>query len=77
MIEPIILLIVIIITIIFLHSAKHMIINTVMGLIILALTNLVFHMGIKYSIWSILICAIGGVPGAILVIVFHLLGIAF
>lgn len=76
-IELIVLLIAIMIVYLFLHSAKHIIINTIMGLIILALTNLVFHMGITYSIWTILICAMGGVPGAILVIVLHLLGIAF
>ncbi len=76
-IELITLLAVIMIVYYFLHSVKHIIINTISGLIILALTNLVFHMGVKYSIWSILICAIGGVPGAVLVILFHLLGIAF
>jgi hypothetical protein len=76
-IELIILTAAIIIVYLFLHSAKHIIINTIMGLIILAMTNLVFHMGVTYSIWTILICAMGGVPGAVLVIVFHLLGIAF
>lgn len=76
-IEPIVLLIVIIIVYMFLHSVKHVIINTVMGLIFLALVNFLFHLGIKYSIWTILVCAIGGMPGAALIIVFHLLGIAF
>lgn len=76
-IELIVLIAVIFIVNLFLHSAKHIIINTITGLIILAVANLVFHMGVKYSIWSILICALGGVPGAILVIIFHLLDIAF
>jgi hypothetical protein len=77
LIEPVILIIAIIIVFLFLHSIKHMIINTIMGLIILALANLIFHIGIKYSFWTILVCAIGGMPGAILVIVLHWLGIAF
>jgi hypothetical protein len=76
-IEPIVLIVVIIIVYLFLHSIEHAIINTVMGLIILALTNFIFHLGIPYSIWTLLVCAIGGVPGAFLVIVFHILGIAF
>ena len=76
-VEPIVLIIVVIIVYLFLHSAEHAIINTVIGLIILALANFIPHLGIAYSFWTILICAIGGIPGAILVIVLHLLGIAF
>ncbi len=76
-IELLTLLLVILLAYEFLHTAKHAIINTITGLITLALVNFVLHMGIPYSIWVILICAIGGIPGAILVIVFHLLGIAF
>ncbi len=79
-IEPLVLFLVIIAVIIaylFLDMAKDLIINTVLGLIILALSNIVFHLGIKYTIWVILVCAIGGIPGAILVIVFHVLNIAF
>lgn len=79
-IEPIVLFLVImavIIAYLFLDMAKDLIINTVLGLIILALSNIVFHLGIEYTIWVILVCAIGGIPGAILVIVFHILNIAF
>lgn len=79
-IEPIVLIFVVvavIITYLFLRSAEHLIINTIVGLIILALTNFVFHLGIRYSIWVILVCAIGGMPGAVLVILFHALNIAF
>lgn len=76
-IELLALFVVIMLAFIFLHSAKHAIINTITGLITLALVNFVLHMGIPYSIWVILICAIGGIPGAVLVVVLHLLGIAF
>ncbi len=61
----------------FLKTIKHLIVNTVLGILILALSNLVFKAGIAYSIPVILICALGGIPGAVLVILFHVLGIAF
>lgn len=77
LVEPIVLIIVIIFVFMFLHSVKQIIINTIMGLIILALVNFIFHLEIIYSNWVILICAVGGTPGAILVIVLHWLGIAF
>jgi hypothetical protein len=76
-VEPIVLIIVILFVFLFLHSIKEIIINTIMGLIILALANFIFHLGIIYSNWVILICAVGGTPGAILVIALHWLGIAF
>lgn len=60
-----------------LKSAKHLIVNTVLGLIILVVSNVVFNLGIAYSTIVILICALGGIPGAILVILLHALGIAF
>ena len=60
-----------------LKTAKFLIINTVVGLILLAVSNLVFNLGIPYTATVILVCALGGVPGAILVILLHVLGIAF
>lgn len=77
LIEPIVLIIAIIAVCLLLHSAKHVIINAIMGIIILSLANFIFHIGIKYSAWVILMCVIGGMPGAILVIILHILGIAF
>jgi hypothetical protein len=76
-VELIILLIVIIVAYQLLHSIKHAIINTVIGLIILALANIYFNQGIAYSIWTILVCAVGGAPGAFLVVILHYLKIAF
>ncbi|MCX9014393.1 MAG: pro-sigmaK processing inhibitor BofA family protein [Candidatus Methanoperedens sp.] len=61
----------------FLKTVKHLIVNTVLGLIILALSKFVFGMGIKITTTVILISAIGGVPGALLVILLHLMGVAF
>ncbi len=59
------------------ENAEYFIVNTVLGLIILALGNIIFKLGIAYSIPAILICALGGIPGALLVILLHVLGVAF
>ncbi len=60
-----------------LRTAGRLIINTILGLILLVVSNFIFHLNIAYSIPVILICALGGIPGAILVILLHVLGIAF
>ncbi len=60
-----------------LKSAKHLIVNTILGLILLAAANIFFNLGIAYSPLALLVCAIGGIPGAILVILLHQLGVAF
>ncbi len=59
------------------ENAEYFIVNTILGLIILALSNIIFKLGIAYSIPVILICALGGIPGALLVILLHILGVAF
>lgn len=61
----------------FLKIAKHLIVNTVLGLIFLLLTHFVLDIGIEITLPVLLIFAIGGVPGAALVIILHLLGVAF
>jgi energy-coupling factor transporter transmembrane protein EcfT len=73
-------LIVLIIAIIFgalliLRSLKNFIINAVVGLVILFLVNTFAGLGIGYSWLVILICGIGGILGALLVIVIHILGL--
>ncbi len=59
------------------ENAEYFIVNTILGLIILALSNIIFNLGIAYSIPAILVCALGGIPGALLVILLHILGVAF
>jgi len=61
----------------FLKTVTHLIINTVLGLIIFFIANAVFSIGIPYSTLALLVCAFGGIPGAIVVILLHLFGIAF
>ncbi|MFZ2472173.1 MAG: pro-sigmaK processing inhibitor BofA family protein [Methanothrix sp.] len=57
-----------------LRSFKNFVVNAVMGLVILILANAVAGLGIGYSWLVILICGIGGVLGAFLVILLHFLG---
>jgi hypothetical protein len=78
--EIIILFLVIIAVIavyIFLRAAKYLIVNSILGLILLAVGNIIFNLGIAYTYTVILICALGGIPGAILIMLLHAFGIAF
>lgn len=57
-----------------LRSIKNFVLNAIMGLIILFLANAVAGLGIGYGWPVILICGIGGVLGAFLVILLHFMG---
>jgi hypothetical protein len=57
-----------------LRSITYFIVNAVIGLAIIFLANL-FGLGISYSLLTILICAVGGIFGAVIVIVLSLLGV--
>lgn len=56
-----------------LRSIKNFIINAIVGLVILFLANAVVGLGIGYSWLVVLICGIGGILGAFLVILLHFL----
>ncbi len=60
-----------------LKTAKYLIVNTILGLILLFASNVIFKMDIAYSATALLVCALGGIPGAVLVILLHVLKIAF
>ena len=51
--------------------------NTVVGLVLLFLTNLLLADDLPIDVITVLICAILGVLGWALVLILHLLGIAF
>jgi hypothetical protein len=53
-------------------AAKYLIVNSILGLIILFAANALFGLKIAYSWLNILICAIGGVIGAVIVILLNL-----
>jgi hypothetical protein len=55
-------------------SIKNFVVNAIMGVVVLFLANSVAGLGIGYSWLVVLICGIGGVLGAILVILLHFLG---
>ena len=52
-------------------------VNAIVGLILLFLTNMVVFPPIPINLLTILICAIGGVVGWLIILVLHLLRIAF
>ena len=52
-------------------------VNAIVGLILLFLTNLFLEDNIPINLLNILICAIGGVVGWLIILVLHLLRIAF
>jgi hypothetical protein len=52
-------------------------VNAVVGLILLFLTNLVLSPPIPINLLTILICAIGGVVGWLVILILHILGVAF
>lgn len=60
-----------------LKTAKTLLINTIMGLIILVIANVGFNMNVPYNIQVLLVVALGGIPGAVLVILLHAFQIAF
>lgn len=64
-----------------LKDITKLIINSILGLLVLFFMNLFNIMAslgrpeIPYSLVNILLCILGGIPGAIIVIVLHLIGI--
>ena len=54
-----------------------LLINTIVGLVLLFLTNLVLIPPILINLFTILICAVGGVVGWLFVLLLHLLEVAF
>ena len=55
----------------------RLIVNGIVGLVLLFLTNLVLADDIPINLLTVLICAIGGALGWLIILVLHLLGIAF
>jgi len=55
-------------------AAKYLIVNSILGLLIIFAANALFGLKIAYSWLNILICAIGGVIGAVIVIILNLFG---
>lgn len=57
-------------------SLRALAVNAIVGLLILFVANAI-GLGVQISIIALLICAVFGVPGAILVILLAVLDVAF
>jgi inhibitor of the pro-sigma K processing machinery len=57
-------------------SLRALAVNAVVGLVILLIANAV-GLGVQISLITLLVCAVFGIPGAILVILLAVLDIAF
>ena len=79
--ETIVLIVLVVLVVLLLVSRSRtvwgLIVNGVIGVILLFLTNLFLEDDIPINLVTILICAIGGVVGWLIILVFHLLEIAF
>ena len=58
-------------------SLVSLAVNTLVGVALLFLTNLFLSPPIPINIITLLICAIGGVVGWLIILVLHVLGMAF
>ncbi|MBU1975522.1 MAG: pro-sigmaK processing inhibitor BofA family protein [Nanoarchaeota archaeon] len=54
-----------------------LILNAIIGLVALFAFNAVFGTDVAVNFWSVVITALGGIVGFIVVIVLHFLGVAF
>jgi len=58
------------------QTVKPLVVNAIVGVIILLIANFV-GLGVQITPIAVLVCAVGGVPGAVLVILLAFLDIAF
>jgi len=62
---------------VFIQNPIALIINSIIAFVILFLLNAIFGLGIPINIITILIVAIGGIVGLLLIIILRLMKIAF
>ena len=81
MVELIVLILVVIVVLFLLTRGGRflgrLIVNGIVGLVLLFLTNLVLADDIPINVLTVIICAIGGIMGWLIILVLHLLGVAF
>ena len=58
-------------------SLAGLAVNAIVGVVLLFLTNLVLSPPIPINLITVLICAIGGMLGWLIILILHILGIAF
>ena len=59
-----------------LKNVKALVVNAIVGVLVLALANFL-GLGVQISLVAVLVCAVAGIPGAVLVILLSLLDVAF
>lgn len=60
-----------------LKTVKNMVVNTVLGVVLLLIANFALGLNIAFSWVVILVCALAGVVGAVLIVLLAYLGIFF
>jgi hypothetical protein len=70
-------LIVLWLLLVFIKNPIALIINSIIAIVIMFLLNAIFGLGIPINIITILIVAIGGIVGLLLIIILRLMKVAF
>jgi len=70
----VIAVIILIVVFLALKAAKYLIVHAILGVIVLFIARL-FGISVAIDWKTVIICAIGGIPGAILIIILHFLGV--
>lgn len=73
----IVALVVLWLLLVFIQNPIALIINSIIAIVIMFLLNAIFGLGIPINIITILIVAIGGIVGLLLIIILRLMKIAF
>jgi len=60
-----------------LENGKHLAMNAVLGIIVLLAAKFLFGLKIAITLLTVIICAIGGIFGALLIIILNFFRIAF
>ncbi|MFA5412796.1 MAG: pro-sigmaK processing inhibitor BofA family protein [Candidatus Micrarchaeia archaeon] len=70
-------LIVLWLLLVFINNPVALLINSIIAIVILFLLNAIFGLGIPINIITVLIVAIGGIVGLLLIIILRMMKVAF
>ncbi len=80
-VEPIILIVLVVLVVLVLlgrsGSLSGLVVNGIVGVVLLFVTNLFLADDLPINLLTIIICALGGVVGWLIILALHVLGIAF
>ena len=62
---------------VFIQSPIALLVNSVIAIVILMLLNMIFRVGIPINIITVLVVAIGGIVGLVLILLFRYSNVAF